>query len=204
MGQDPEVIREEIERTRAEMTQTVDALGYKADVKSRAKENVQDKVDSVKDRITGAAQTVTGTVSEKTSAVTGTVADKKDAVTGTVSDRTPDAAQVKQKGKQAVSVAQGNPLGLAIGSVALGFLAGMLIPETQKEHQVLGEMADTVKDQVRDTASEAVDRGKQVAQEVAEQTTQTVKETGQQAAQEHGSALKDSAADSAQQVRGQV
>ena len=46
MGQDPEVIREEIERTRAEMTQTVDALGYKADVKSRAKENVQDKVDS--------------------------------------------------------------------------------------------------------------------------------------------------------------
>jgi len=200
VGQDPEVIREEIERTRAEMTQTVDALGYKADVKSRAKENVQDKVDSVKEKITGVASTVTGTVSEKKDAVAGTVSDKA----GTVSDRTPDAGQVKAKGKQAVSVAQGNPLGLAIGSAAIGFLAGMIIPETQKEHQVLGEMADTVKEQVRDTASEAVDRGKQVAQEVAQTTTETVKETTQQAAQEHGSALKDSAADSAQQVRQQA
>jgi len=189
VGQDPEVIREEIERTRAEMTQTVDALGYKADVKSRAKENVQDKVDSVKEKITGVASTVTGTVSDQA---------------GTVSDRTPDGQQVKQKGKQAVSVAQGNPLGLAIGSAAIGFLAGMIIPETQKEHQVLGEMADTVKDQVRDTASEAVDRGKQEAQEVAEQTKETAKESTQQAAQEHGSALKDSAADSAQQVRQQA
>lgn len=185
MGQDPEVIREEIERTRAEMTQTVDALGYKADVKSRAKENVQDKVDSVKERITGVA---------------GTVTDKGSAI----GDRTPDGQQVKQKSKQAVSVAQGNPLGLAIGAAAIGFLAGMLIPETQKEHEVLGDMADTVKDQVRDTASEAVDRGKQVAQDVAEQTTQTAKETTQRAAQEHGSALKDSAADSAQQVRQQA
>jgi gas vesicle protein len=193
VGQDPEVIREEIERTRAEMTQTVDALGYKADVKSRAKENVQDKVDSVKERITGVAHSVTGTVSDTSSSMAGTV-----------SDRTPDGQQVKQKGKQAVSVAQGNPLGLAIGSAAIGFLAGMIIPETQKEHEVLGEMADTVKDQVRDTASEAVDRGKQVAQEVAEQTKETAKESTQQAAQEHGSALKDSTADSAQQVRQQA
>lgn len=193
MGEDPEVIREEIERTRAEMTQTVDALGYKADVKSRAKENVQDKVDSVKERITGVASTVTGTVSDKTSSVTDTV-----------SDRTPDSGQVKAKGKQAVSVAQGNPLGLAIGAAAVGFLAGMLIPETQKEHEVLGEMADTVKEQVRDTASEAVDRGKQVAHEVAEQTSETAKEATQSAAQEHGTALKDSATDSAQQVRQQA
>jgi gas vesicle protein len=139
---------------------------------------VQGKVDSVKDKIAG--------------------------VTGTVSDRTPDSGDVKQKGKQAVSVAQGNPLGLAIGAAAIGFLAGMLIPETQKEHEVLGDMADTVKDQVRDTASEAVDRGKQVAQEVAEQTKDTAKEATQQAAQEHGSALKDSAADSAQKVRQQA
>ena len=45
MGQDPETIRADIEQTRAEMGDTVDALGYKADVKSRAKERI--------DRITG-------------------------------------------------------------------------------------------------------------------------------------------------------
>ena len=43
MGQEPDRIRAEIEQTRAEMSETVDALGYKADVKSRAKENLQDK-----------------------------------------------------------------------------------------------------------------------------------------------------------------
>jgi len=200
VGQDPEVIRREIEQTRAEMTDTVDALGYKADVKTRTKENVQGKVDSVKEKITGA----TGTVTDKVSGATGTVSDKVSGATGTVSDRTPSGQEVKQKGKQAVGIAQSNPLGLAIGSTALGFLVGMLIPETQKEHDTFGEMADTVKDQVKDTASEALDRGKQVAQEVGQQTAQTAKETAQSAAQEHGSELKDSAADSAQQVRQQV
>ena len=51
MGQEPDAIRDEIEETRARMTETVDALGYKADVKSRAK----DRVTGVKDRIVGAA-----------------------------------------------------------------------------------------------------------------------------------------------------
>ena len=37
MGEDPNRIREEIEQTRAQMGGTVDALGYKADGKSRAK-----------------------------------------------------------------------------------------------------------------------------------------------------------------------
>jgi hypothetical protein len=35
MGEDPQVIRREIEETRERMTETVDALGYKADVKAR-------------------------------------------------------------------------------------------------------------------------------------------------------------------------
>ena len=48
MGQEPDRIRAEIEQTRAEMSETVDALGYKADVKTRAKENLQDKKDSAR------------------------------------------------------------------------------------------------------------------------------------------------------------
>ena len=48
MGQDPDAIRREIEQTRNEMGETMDALGYKADVKSRARENVQEKKDAVK------------------------------------------------------------------------------------------------------------------------------------------------------------
>ena len=42
MGEDPDRIRREIEATRNEMGDTVDALTYKADVKSRAKESLMD------------------------------------------------------------------------------------------------------------------------------------------------------------------
>jgi hypothetical protein len=40
MGKDPDAIREELAQTRAEMTETVGAIGYKADVPSRAREDV--------------------------------------------------------------------------------------------------------------------------------------------------------------------
>lgn len=50
MGQDPSAIREEIEETRAQMGDTVEAIGYKTDVKSRAR----DKVTGVRERIGGA------------------------------------------------------------------------------------------------------------------------------------------------------
>jgi ElaB/YqjD/DUF883 family membrane-anchored ribosome-binding protein len=171
MGQDPSTIREEIEQTRAEMGDTIDALSYKADVKTRAKENVQGKVDSVKEKITGA--------------------------TGRVSDATPDADQVKGQAKRAVGVAQENPLGLAVGALAVGFLAGMLIPETRVEHERLGPIADQVKDQVKETGQEALEHGKAVAQDAVE----AAKETAQESGREHGEQVKESAADGIRYTR---
>ena len=146
MGQDPDAIRQEIERTRDEMSETIDAIGYKADVPARSKEAVADKVDAVKGKVSSA----TDAVKEKAGMATGTVKDKA----GTVSDKTPSTDQVKGNAKQAVSVAKGNPLGLGIGALAVGFLAGMLIPETQKEHETIGPVADKVKENVQNTAQE--------------------------------------------------
>jgi gas vesicle protein len=54
VGEAPEDIREDIEETRARMGETVEAIGYKADVKSRVKESVADKKDAVVSRVTGA------------------------------------------------------------------------------------------------------------------------------------------------------
>jgi len=159
------------------MGETVEALGYKADVKTRAKENVQGKVDSVKDKITGATDAITGKASDAGSSV---------------ADATPDAQQMKHQARRAVGVAQENPLGLAVGAMAVGFLAGMLIPETRVEHEKLGPMADQVKDQVRQTGQEALERGK----DVAHQAVESAKET----AQEHAQEMKESAADSASET----
>jgi Protein of unknown function (DUF3618) len=136
MGEDPEAIRADIERTRAEMGDTVDAIGYKADVKSRAKEKI--------------------------------------------SRMTPDGRQVKR----AANVAQENPLGLAIGGVAVGFLVGLVVPSTRVEDEKIGPMADQVKDQIKETGQEALDRGKEVAQQAAQSAKETAQEAGQQHAQE--------------------
>ncbi len=153
MGEDPDRIRLEIEHTREEMGGTVDALSYKADVKSRAK----DSVVGLKDRVVGAS---------------------------------PDAGDVKQQARRAKSVAEENPLGLAVGAIAVGFLAGMLAPSTRVEDERLGPLADDVKDRAKQTGQEALEHGKQVAQDAVE--------TAKDSAQSHGEELADTAKEHAQ------
>ena len=170
MGQDPDAIRQQIEETRSEMADTVDALGHKADVRSRAKESVQQKTQRMRDRITGASSRI--------------------------SDATPEGGDVKRGARQAVGVAQENPIGLALGAVATGFVAGMLIPSTRVEDEKLGPTADEVKRQAKETGEEALERGKQVAQEAAQSAAETATERGR----EQGEQLRESTRRSAQDV----
>ena len=158
MGEETEQIRSEIEETREEMGNTVAALGHKADVKGRVSDNITDKRDRLKERITG--------------------------VGAKANDATPDAGEVKQSAQRAVGIAQENPLGLALGSIALGFVAGMLVPSTRIEDERMGEMADQVKDQAREKGQEAVERGKEVVQQTAESAKETAQEAGREQAQE--------------------
>ena len=158
MGEDPGRIRLEIEQTREEMGETVDALSYKADVKSRAKDNLREKKEAVvgvKDRIVGAA---------------------------------PDRDQVRR----AKSVAEENPLGLAVGAIAVGVLAGMLLPATRVEDERIGEFADDVKERAKETGQEALEHGKQVAQDAVE--------TAKDSAQSHGEELRETAKEQAQEA----
>ena len=108
------------------------------------------------------------------------VSDKVGTVKAKFSSATPSGGDVKDGAQQAVGVAKENPLGLAIGATAVGFVAGLLIPSTRVEDERLGPMADQVKDKARETGQDALERGKHVAQEAA----QTVQEEGRQQAQE--------------------
>jgi hypothetical protein len=178
VGEEPDRIREQIEQTRAEMGETVDALGYKTDVKARAKDSIQDKKESVmgvatsaKERLVGAGQTV--------------------------GDKTPDSEQVKHHARRAKSVAQENPLGLAVGALAVGFLAGMLAPSTRVEDEKLGQVSDDVVDRIKETGQEALERGKQVAQDAAE----TAKESTREQASELQSTAQDHAQEAASSAR---
>ena len=197
MGQDPDRIREQIEQTRAQMTEnpeadliredieesrarvgeTVEAIGYKADVKSRVKESITDKKDAVVGTIASGKDTVVGTADSLVNKVTGAM---------------PDTEQVKH-GAQRVGVSKENPLGLAIGGAAVGFLAGLLLPSTRVEDEKLGPVSDRVMDQVKETGQDALDRGKQVAQEAVESAKDTAKESGKEQGKEMAEQVKETA-----------
>jgi hypothetical protein len=170
VGQDPREIRHDIEETRERMGDTVEALGHKTDVSGRAKEAISERMDTVKDKVAG--------------------------VGSTISESTPDTGDVKQGARRAVGIAQENPLGLALGAVAVGFVGGLLLPSTRVEDEKLGPMADQVKDKAKETGQEAVERGKEVAQQAAQ--------TAQEAGREQAEGLKDSAQQKAQETREQA
>jgi hypothetical protein len=175
MGEEPSQIREEIEQTRSEMGTTVEALAHKADVKSRVKESISDKKDRLQAQMSGTSSRI--------------------------GDATPEVGQVKESAKQAVGVAEENPIGLALGGVAAGFLAGMLLPKTRIENERVGPIASEVKQKAVEAGEEAVERGKDVAGQVAEQAVETAKEAGQQQAEELKSSAQESAEEVAQHAR---
>ena len=142
MGKEPSDIRTEIEQTRERVEDEVDAISYKTDVPAR----MGDFVDN------------------KKQAVTGKLSDVKDAVAGTASNVLPDGERVGRL----KDTAERNPLGLAVGGVALGFVAGLLLPSTRVENKAMGETSDKITDAVKETASDAIESGKQVAQDATD------------------------------------
>ena len=169
MAERQQEIEQRIEQTREEMGDTVDALSYKADVPGRMKGWVGDKKDAVVDKVTGAKDAVTGARAARPRRW------RTRHPTGPSSSRAPAGRR---------SIAESNPIGLAIGGAAIGFIAGLFVPSTRVEDERIGEVSDQVKDSAKETAQEAVEHGKQVAQAAAQSATETVKEEGQSHAQE--------------------
>lgn len=201
MGEDPNRIRHEIEATRAEyererssaevlsdpvremqsdVSETMSALGHKANVKSRVKESVARKKDALVGGVSSGKDAVVGKADSLVSSVTGVVPDRGEVV----------------EGARKVGVSKENPLGLVIGGAAVGFVVGLIVPSTRVEDEKIGETADQVKDAVKESGQEAFDRGKQVAQEAIDAATGTAKDS----AQEQGAEMTDSLKDSAREV----
>ena len=222
MGKDSSEIRREIEETRARMGDTVEALGYKADVPARVKDAVNDRVESVKGTIGGVVEsvkdTVTGAVSGATDAVSGatgkvgsalggarrtasqtlsettgrvqeTTSDVRSSVqntlsntVGSVTDKIPSPDDVRYAARRGAGIVQENPLGLALGALAVGFLAGLAAPITDIEREKVGPLRDDLVERAKSVTSDALEHGKQVLQE----TAQAALDAAQQSAQQHG------------------
>lgn len=180
VSDDPEVLRRQIEQTRANLSRDVDALGDAAspgNVARRQAEKVTDKVrgagHSLKEKVMGSDDPY-GTEPGLVGRATGTVSDLGHRVGDGTSDlgsRVGNAAgSAQQTLASAPSAARrqtrGNPLAAGLMALGAGWLLGSLLPGSEKER----ELAVAAKDQVRDSdlVHQAVDEAKAVAQEVVE------------------------------------
>jgi gas vesicle protein len=138
----------------------VEALSYKTDVGARLDDYVDEKKQTVTSALTGA----------------------KDAVTGAVDRVVPGSGSPGRRVQTVSHAAQRNPLGLAIGGAAVGFVAGMLLPSTRVEDEHLGDAAQKVRETASEAGQEALERGKTVAQSAMDSVREEGKEQGRELA----------------------
>ncbi|MFS0729061.1 DUF3618 domain-containing protein [Curtobacterium sp. 1P10AnD] len=185
----PDEIRAEIERTRGELGSDVDALADKVSPSSiahRQTEKVKGRFQNVRESVMGAADSARSSASGSASGV---------------ADHAKDVAH------QGVAKAKGNPLAVGLIAFGAGWLVSSLIPTSDKEEELAGELKDRaaplvedVKEQAKDVGSQLGDAAKGHAQDLkgtAQDAAQTVKDEAQGAASD----VQDHAQGAAQDVR---
>jgi gas vesicle protein len=181
MSNDPEQIRREIDRTRTELSDNVNALGDKVNPGSIAKRQVgrvRGAATSVKDAVMGSAADTADRASTTAGGVVQTVSDAPNTV---------------------ARKAQGSPIAAGLIAFGAGLLVSSLLPASRVEQRAAEKVKDTAQplvDDLTDTAKEVAENLKEPAQHAVEE----VKSTATDAA----AAVKDQATTAAEEVKTQA
>lgn len=154
---------------------------------SQDPDHIREEIEATRERM-GERADALGYKADVPSRTKEYVAEKKDAVVSKVRGAAPDTDSMKDGVERAGGIVKENPIGLAVGAAAAGFIAGLLLPSTRVEDEKLGDVATQLKEQARETGQEALERGKQVAQEAADSAASTAREQ----ASEHQEELTES------------
>jgi hypothetical protein len=76
------------------------------------------------------------------------------------------AGQVQHQAQGFWQTLQANPIATAALGLGIGAVAGMAIPETEKEHEIMGETRDRVVGNVQQVAGEKLDQAQHIAADV--------------------------------------
>lgn len=121
-------------------------------------------VDRVRDKAEHAAETVRDRAGE----AKDRVREKASDVGERASERLHDVQhRVEYRFERAV---QENPFAVGALAMACGLAAGLIVPETRREHELMGRTRDKVLDRAEDVAHRAVDRARDVARETASES----------------------------------
>jgi gas vesicle protein len=150
---DPEEIRTDIERTRRELGQDVDALADKvtpSKIAERQTRKVKRAFSRVTDRIMGSAS------------------DAVDSTRDAVGNAADTVADVPRKAARAT---EGNPIAAGLIAFGMGMLVASLIPASRQEQRLAEqakEAAAPILDEAKDVAMESADHLREPARDAAE------------------------------------
>lgn len=155
-----------------------------------AEQGVSGKLGQVKDRVANTAGNVADSVKERA----GNLADRgrhladragtrASSMASSVSHRAQDVAgSVRQRTTQGARRVEDsfyeNPLAIGAITMAVGVVAGLAAPTTDREVRLMGDASERVADRVKDAASDAKDKAQQVAGRVVDEAKRVVKEEG--------------------------
>jgi uncharacterized protein YjbJ (UPF0337 family) len=145
-----------------------DADGRVSRVVGDVRDRVGNAADSVKDRAGQLAERATHAASSAASAVTSRASD----VSRSVATRTTQGARRLEDSFYE------NPLAIGAVTLAIGVMAGLAAPTTEREVALMGDARDRVVDKVRDVAEEAKDKAKHVADRLVDEGKRAVKDEG--------------------------
>lgn len=197
---DPDQIRADIARTRAALSDDVDALTDTANPKNIARretEKLKDRASGVVEKVMGSSGDAADAAGAKGRQAQANVSDAAHTVGDAVSSA-PGTAKAKT---------QGSPLTAGLIAFGAGLLIAGLIPTSQKEQRAAAELVERtepLQDQAKQAAHELGEQLKEPAQDAAEavkqtatQAAETVKDEGTSAAGE----VRDQAQGSAERVQ---
>jgi hypothetical protein len=118
----------------------------------------------------------------------------------------PARQAVARAGAGLSELVESRPLAVGVASLAVGLLAGLALPATRREDELLGDTRDELVESARDAGKDALARGKEAAQDAARRVKESVREqelTPEQLADKARRVARD-AADSLRDAERQV
>gem|GEM_PF-2465208 len=136
-------------------------------------EHAADRVEHAADRVREGAHDAADAVKEKASELTHRASERMDDARHRVEDWADDAQDRVRRAEHRVEGAvRDHPMAAGMVAAALGFAAGLMIPESQTEHEMMGPTRDRVLDRAQDTVHRAADKAKDVAKETASKSAE--------------------------------
>lgn len=171
MTNNPEQIRADIENTRRELGQDVDALADKV----TPSKMVQRQTDKVKGAFGTAKERVMGVASDASSSTVGQLTDAPHRVADTT---------------------RGNPLAIGLIAFGIGWLTASMLPASEKEKQLATQVKDAAQPLVEEVSNVAGEVAENL-REPAKDAAASVKDEASRAAE----SVKSEASDAADQVK---